>query len=67
MGVSSSVDGVHNWGNCTSAASMECQGDTTNNALWDEDLKQYLAFTRIDVGGRSAKVFGGRREGRSVR
>ena len=65
LGVSSSVDGLH-WENCTSAAAMACQGDTSNNALWDEDLQQYLAFTRIDVGGASAKALGGRREGRSV-
>ena len=42
---------------------MGCQGDTTNNALWDADLKEYLAFTRIDT--RADPQFGGRREGRS--
>lgn len=66
LAVSSSADGISNWTQCTSAATMDCEGDTTNNALWDADAKRYFAFTRIDNGGASAKTLGTRREARSV-
>ena len=65
LGVSSSVDGLGNWTDCASAASMDCQGDTTNNALWDADLENYLAFTRIDDRA-GEKTLGLRREARSI-
>jgi hypothetical protein len=64
LAVSASTDGLHNWTNCTSADAMGAKGDTTNNALWDEELQRYLAFTRIDVHHGGA--FGMRRSARSV-
>ena len=65
LSVSASADGLHNWSDCQSASAMACAGDTSNNALWDSDLKQYLAFTRIDTR-TGEKTLGLRREGRSV-
>jgi hypothetical protein len=65
LDVSSSMDGLRNWTDCASAASMNCQGDTTNNALWDADLEKYLAFTRID-DKTGEQTLGLRREARSV-
>jgi len=47
MGVASSHDGLV-WTNWTSAGELEVNGDTSNNALFDPYLKQYLAFSRLD-------------------
>lgn len=41
MGVASSSDGIHGWTNWTAAPATGPQGDTSNNALWDESLQQY--------------------------
>jgi hypothetical protein len=48
VGVASSFDGIHNWTNFTPAASMGLShgADTSNNALWDETLQRYIAFSR---------------------
>jgi len=68
VGVASSFDGIHNWTNWTSVASMGLTGthgaDTSNNALWDEHLQEYLAFSRIDSDVDDQK-YGTRRESRS--
>ena len=47
MGVATSSDGLH-WENWTSAAGLDVNGDTSNNALWDPHLRQYLGFSRLD-------------------
>ena len=39
-------------------------GQTSNNALWDEHLQQYIAFSRID--SNTPPQYGTRREARST-
>lgn len=53
------------WHDFASAAAMQVNADTANNAVWDPDIKQYIAFTRKDVK-HDEKLFGVRREYRSV-
>ena len=48
MGTASSVDGLR-WTNWSSAAGLDVQGDTSNNALWDAHLQRYLGFSRVDT------------------
>ena len=64
MGTASSFDGLR-WANWTSAAGMEVQGDTSNNALWDEHLRQYLGFSRLDTQ-ENTKLYGLRKESISL-
>ena len=40
-----SADGKK-WGGLTSADSMKVAADTANNALYDPDIKKYIAFSR---------------------
>eukprot|EP00927_Polykrikos_kofoidii_P053804 TRINITY_DN48359_c0_g1_i1.p1 TRINITY_DN48359_c0_g1~~TRINITY_DN48359_c0_g1_i1.p1 ORF type:complete len:537 (-),score=48.44 TRINITY_DN48359_c0_g1_i1:127-1737(-) len=40
-----SADGIH-WDGLQSANSMQVAGDTANNALYDPNLKKYIAFSR---------------------
>ena len=62
-----SRDGQH-WTDITSANSMSVAGDTANNALWDQDLGQYLAFSRRHCASDAChiKTEGNRRETRST-
>jgi hypothetical protein len=56
------------WMDHTSAASMDVAGDTANNALWDPQLKKYLAFSRRHCMSDACHINteGQRRETRST-
>ena len=62
-----SRDGKH-WTDITSATGMSVAGDTANNAMWDADLGQYLAFSRrhCDSDACHIRTSGNRRETRST-
>lgn len=62
-----SADGKR-WTDFTPATAMDVVGDTANNALWDADLKQYLAFSRRHCSSMAChgKTEGNRRETRST-
>jgi len=64
MGTMRSADGLR-WTDFVAADSMDVRGDTTNNALWDDALGAYLAFSRIDNKTDEGRM-GSRRESRSV-
>lgn len=52
-----SANGVH-WGELIEAQGFGAQnGDTHNNAFWDERLKKYLWFTKLYVGERTMARF----------
>ena len=52
-----SADGVH-WGEPVDAEGFGAQnGDTHNNAMWDERLKKYLWFTKLNLGERLVARF----------
>ncbi len=52
-----SADGVH-WGEPVDAEGFGAQnGDTHNNAMWDERLKKYLWFTKLYLGERLVARF----------
>ena len=52
-----STDGMH-WGEAIEAQGFGAQnGDTHNNAFWDERLKKYLWFTKLYIGERMVARF----------
>ena len=52
-----SADGVH-WGEPVDPVGFGAQnGDTHNNAMWDERLKKYLWFTKLYLGERLVARF----------
>ena len=52
-----SADGMH-WGEPVDAVGFGAQnGDTHNNAMWDERLKKYLWFTKLYLGERLVARF----------
>jgi hypothetical protein len=51
MWVSFSPDGVH-WQNCAANPVIAKGSDTTQSLVWDERLRQYVAFGRMGAGGR---------------
>lgn len=52
-----SADGVH-WGEPIEVQGFGAQnGDTHNNAFWDERLKKYLWFTKLYIGERTMARF----------
>lgn len=59
------------WTDRASAASMHVAADTANNVLWDDDLQEYIAFTRRHCtdktkDGCDETDYGERREARST-
>ena len=56
------------WTDIASASSMAVAADTANNALYDKDLKKYIAFSRNHCNNArcNASGWGNRRETRSV-
>jgi hypothetical protein len=69
VGVMTSPDGKRwNVSAAASAASMGVAADTANNALYDSDLKEYIAFSRNHCGSSSCNEsgWGNRREVRST-
>jgi hypothetical protein len=52
-----SVDGIH-WGNPVEPKGFgNRNGDTHNNAFWDEQLKKYVLITRLHAGERLVARF----------
>jgi D-alanyl-D-alanine dipeptidase len=52
-----SADGIH-WGDAVAATGFGAQnGDTHNNALWDERSSKYLWFTKLYLGERLVSRF----------
>ena len=62
-----SADGIH-WNGIQSAVSMRVAADTANNAVFDKDLKKYIAFSRNHCTHSSCNVsgWGVRRETQST-